>query len=360
MWRLFRGCNARPQIGKFMKLSDFGLNGGSRKTLVVLGAGASRGASFVNDPTEVLPPLDLDFFQQLSRMSSSAEANRLLAFIRQEYGHEVGLSMERFFSEADYTDRFHSELSVDVGPNVRRYRKALEDFFVVLPQMLNLTTIDACEYHAQLANMIHTQDAILSFNYDCLADAALRDNANNRWDPDKGSYGFDVSSGGGGWKKHSAGRPVSKSIRLLKMHGSMNWAKTTAGAIRLVQDLNVVKTLSDSIIPPTWFKDLTKMPYGDVWRAARKEIRTSRILVVIGYSVPSTDLFSKSLFKVEAGSKEKREKLDLLVVVNPDQDARCRFLEIIRDGLESSTRILEYRTFKELHGVLLRNSIRDR
>lgn len=339
-----------------MQLSDFGVSGGIRKTLIVLGAGASRGSSYATDPTDVLPPLDLDFFQQLSRMPTSTESNRLLDFIRREYGHEVGLSMEQFFSEADYTHRFHSDLNVDVGPNVRRYQRALEDFFVVLPAMLNLTTHLPCGFHSIIAGLSHTQDCFLSFNYDCLIDSALRDSAMNRWDPEKQGYGFSISSGASSWRNHTVGRPVSKSIRLLKMHGSMNWSKTTAGNVRLVTDVATVRSLSESIIPPTWFKDLTTFPYAEVWRAARREIRSSRILVVIGYSVPQTDLFSKSLFKVEAGSKEKREKLDLLVLVNPDANARRRFLDVIRGGLETSTRILEYQTLAELCDVFIRNS----
>ena len=339
-----------------MNLSHFGQVGSSRKTLVVMGAGASRGASFVTDPSKVLPPLDRDFFQQLARMDSSAESSRLLEFVRREYGHEVGLSMEQFFSEADYTDRFHQELNIDPGPSVRRYRKALDDFLRVLPEMLNKTTSAACEYHNRLASLLHAQDCVISFNYDCLLDRALRDNAGNRWDPEKNGYGFDVSSGGGAWKKHSVGHPVKSSTRLLKMHGSLNWSLTAAGDARLVRDTGTVSSLQKSIIPPTWFKDLTTFPFGDIWKTARKEIRTSRIMVVVGYSVPPTDLFSKSLFKVEAGSKGKRERLDLLVLVNKDGKARGRFLDLVREGIEPSTRILEYSTFKELNRLLERNS----
>ena len=335
-----------------MNLSDFGFDGGARKTLLVLGAGASRGASFAIDPTSILPPLDLDFFQQISRMSSSESAARLLTFIRSEYGHEVGLSMEQFFSEADYTDRFHNELNVDPGPNIRRYKKALDDFFHVLPQMLQMATSDRCEYHAKLAESLHARDCIISFNYDCLIDRALCDNSDIRWDPDKNAYGFELASGGSSWRKHSIGRPVKTPIRLLKLHGSHNWSKNADGGIRLVADTKPVDSLSGSIIPPTWFKDLTTHPYGEIWKGARREIRTSRIMVVIGYSVPPTDLFSKSLFKAEAGSKEKREKLELLVLVNPDTDARKRFIDIIRGGIENSTRILEYESLKELNTLL--------
>ncbi len=195
----------------------------------------------------------------------------------------------------------------------------------------------------------------MTFNYDCTIDHALRDHANIRWDPDKQGYGFEVS-GGNYWKRHSRGRPPKKSIRLLKMHGSMNWLRDGNGTVSLRESTSGVDSLEGSIIPPTWFKDLTTFPFGDVWKAARKEVRTSRVMLVIGYSVPQTDLFSRSLFKVEAGSKEKPEKLDLLVLVNPDQRSRQLFIELIRDGLEPSTRILEYRTLEEIDTVLTRNT----
>src|SRR5665647_2228593 len=115
-----------------MDMRDFGLRGPRRKTLVVLGAGASRGARFVTGHVGVLPALDADFFQQMSRLRESEAAGRLLGFVRSEYGHEAGLSMEQFFSEADYTDRFHSELKVDPGPKIKRYRSALQDFYIVV------------------------------------------------------------------------------------------------------------------------------------------------------------------------------------------------------------------------------------
>jgi hypothetical protein len=80
-------------------------------------------------------------------------------------------------------------------------------------------------------------------------------------------------------------------------------------------------------------------------------------MIVIGYSVPPTDLFSRSLFKVEAGSKAKRERLDLAVLVNPDKDARRRFLNLIRGGIESTTTVLEYEKLEELSRVLKRHGV---
>jgi hypothetical protein len=155
-------------------LAHLGVSGGRRKALIVLGAGASRGASFAADPTSVLPPLDADFFQQLSRMRQTDESRRLLRFVREEFGSEVGLSMEEFFSQADYTDRFHSELNVDPGPHVRKYAAALEDFMVLLPRVLHASIgHHVCSHHAQLARALRAADCVITYNYDCIMDRAL-------------------------------------------------------------------------------------------------------------------------------------------------------------------------------------------
>jgi hypothetical protein len=342
--------------------TDFGLNGygdtgGRRKTLVVLGAGATRGAQFVTEGNgEPLPPLDKDFFEQVSKMdwhdNISDDAEQLLEFARDEFGVETNLSMEEFFAEVEYTDRFHRDFNVDRGPLVKRYKKALNKFMRVLPKLLIQTTSDrTCKYHETLASKLHTQDCIISFNYDTVIDKALRDNSMKRWDPDKKGYGFEVDEGGSEWRDHSEGKAVKNSIRLLKLHGSINW-NISNERVSLVENEKSVKDISGSIIPPTWFKNLEESPFQNIWKKARKEIRTARALVVVGYSVPDTDLFSRSLFKVEAGSKDKREKLDLLVAVNPSPKDRQKFIDMIRGGLESSTRIIELTSMRELSKLL--------
>lgn len=308
----------------------------------------------------MLPPLDLDFFQQLSRMPFSShiqkDAERLLSFTREQFGSEVGLSMEQFLSEVEYTDRFHQEFNVDRGPIVKRYEKALGHFLAVLPEMFKRVCNEPCYYHDLMAGALHTQDCVISFNYDCVMDDALKRNAFKRWDPQKEAYGFTPSDGTDAWRDHSEGRIVKNTIQLLKLHGSMNWNRKADEDIALEPDLQQVENLEGSIIPPTWFKNLGRYPFTNIWKEARKEVRASRILVVIGYSVPETDLFSKSLLKVEAGSKAKREKLDLLVLVNPDRDARHRFVELINGGVEPKTKILEYRNLEELCTLLDNNT----
>jgi hypothetical protein len=334
-------------------MADFGLRGSRRKTLLVLGAGASRGAEFVTGQVGVLPALDADFFQQMSRLSESEAAARLLSFVRSEYGHEAGLSMEHFFSEADYTDRFHTVLKIGPGPKIKRYQSALRDFYIVVGEVFGPPTNRPCKYHRALAERLHVTDTVLTFNYDCVIDSSLRDVAGRRWDPEKGAYGFVPVSGSDEWRVHKGkGRPSKGSIELLKMHGSVNW-RIDDGCVALVgPEPAVNESLEGSVIPPTWFKDLTAPPFDSIWRKARIAVRSARIIVVVGYSVPPTDLFSRSLFKVEAGSKLREEKLDLLVVVNPDARARRDFVELVSGGLEPHTRILELPLLSDLAELL--------
>ncbi len=334
-----------------MDLSRWG--GGRRKTLVILGAGASYGASFSEDSLGARPPLDAGFFSELQKASENDDVGKLLAFVREEFGSELGLSMEEFFSEAEYTDRFHDELNVDPGPKIKRYRRALTLFYESLPRLFREAIgMQTCRYHGALARALYTDDVIMSFNYDCLIDSALRDNAGGRWDPAKLGYGFEVSSGAPSWAApRGRGAPAQSSITLLKPHGSLNW-RIEGTRVRLERNPYSIDTSDGRIIPPTWFKRLTDEPFASTWKRARLEVRKCRAIVVVGYSVPVTDLFSRALFKSEAGSKIKREKLDFVILVNPDHEARKRFAALIRGGIEPTTRIIEYESFKDLATAL--------
>src|SRR5690348_8803431 len=71
-----------------MLLRKVGLSRAVRST-VILGAGASRGASFANASRQVLPPLDADFFEQAQRIDEnefSGAGREVIDFVRDEYG----------------------------------------------------------------------------------------------------------------------------------------------------------------------------------------------------------------------------------------------------------------------------------
>jgi hypothetical protein len=72
----------------------------------VLGAGATRGASFVGSgQNPCLPPLDADFFQQLQRIESAKHAatiERTLRDLDELFGHTHGLTLETASRVHDY------------------------------------------------------------------------------------------------------------------------------------------------------------------------------------------------------------------------------------------------------------------
>jgi len=330
-----------------MRLQEFNGVAAARTTVVILGAGASRGASFV--PTSRLaPPVDADFFTQLAKLPLSEAGARLIEFVREEYGYELGLSMERFFSDADYTTRFHSELKVDRGPRIRRYERALGDFYLAAGEILSQTTAQDCEFHKLIAKRVQVGDTILSFNYDTIMDRALKDSAGNRWNPNSG-YAFAPEGGVEKWRTITPGQPPKGSIELLKLHGSLNWRKISEARFSLIQREVADRSLKGVIVPPTWFKKLDAYPFRDIWKRARLRLRKARALITIGYSVPPTDTYSQALLKVEVGAESA---LDVLAVANPDRGARARFVDLVRNGLGPKTHLLEFERLSDLTAAL--------
>jgi hypothetical protein len=335
-----------------MNLSAFGLTGVRRKALVVLGAGASRGASFVKYQVGAKPPLDRDFFQQLSWLSGCRAGADLIEFARQKYGDELELSMETFFSETEYTAKFLSDIRVDRGRPAQQYNKALDNFYAALAALLNHSASGQCQYHDKLALALRAGDSVLSFNYDCIMDNALRVGGGSRWDPSRG-YGFEVLEGAEYWRPGAVrGRKTATPIQLLKMHGSVNWDIRNDGVHLERRDI-AAKDLRGRVIAPTLNKVLAEKPFSDVWKCARRAVRGARAIVAIGYSVPQADFFARSLFKEETASRHEKEKIEILVLANPDGESRRRFYHLIRAGMKPAAPVIEFDSLNMLADTLL-------
>lgn len=323
-----------------------------RKTLVVLGAGASRGASFVRDDRyEARPPLDSDFFSEMQRIKQASDVKEdvdgLLRFVRKEFGFNLTLSMEHFFSHVEAADRFHEEVKIDSGPKIRSYRQALQKFHRSLPILFKRAIgNNNCEYHERLVSRLLPEDVILSFNYDCLIDAALYKHPKKLWNPAEG-YGFTAQvNAKSSHAKMGRIRSPKKSITLLKPHGSLNWDGVPAGQVSLTANPYNIKTAEGRIIPPTWFKSVKEYPYEDVWKRTRREIRECRALIVIGYSIPPTDLFSRLLFRIDVNS------IEFLVIANPIFSDRQKFIDLIDGNTKANLRVVEFDNLEKLANSL--------
>jgi hypothetical protein len=316
-----------------------------RKTLVVLGAGASRGASFARGLLP--PPVDRDFFQilQMSKTGRTDDARSLLEHVREAYGPALNIGMETVFSNLDAAKTFAQEVKIDPGPTVSWPEKMIDTFRRVLPQLLGETIGESeCEHHLALAHQLKTIDNVISLNYDCLIDRALCKAAGSRFAADRGGYGVEVASGGASWRGTAKGRAPQGSITLLKLHGSLNWA---GNASPLPLRTEIYDEVPEGVIqPPLTNKPVTAEPFRTVWREARRSVRSARRLILVGYSMPIADGLVRSLLWTDLTSN-----LAEVIVAEPDAETRARHVEFFT-RLADRPKVFVFSSFAELAAVL--------
>jgi hypothetical protein len=343
----------------------------SSSTVIVLGAGATRGASFVdplNNPC--LPPLDTDFFTQLQRIGNPKHKTLIddvLADAHELFGVNFKLSLETMFTTIEQTIRM-----VKATKESREWKTAaLEKKRARLMQALGAVLEESllrrengrvtrnhqdCEYHKKLVEGLQAEDAILTFNYDCLIDHTLRVSGSEKWNPRYG-YGFDLGQrgrllqGDEPWQPSSPARK-RETIRLYKLHGSLHF-QVTERVVKGKDEAHVLLkerpytkqhgTIKFTIIPPEWNKQYDRGAFARIWRSASAAIHNAENLVFVGYSLPSTDMHSTVLFRTSVKSRG----LKSLVVVNPDPEARRRTRDVVQRGISKSTRVLSFDSFRD-------------
>src|SRR5437762_2716971 len=101
-----QGIELHPQVGPD---EVFLLWRAVAGTVLLLGAGASRGAVFPNGvPHECLPPLNADFFTQLQRITEdkhSTSVRRVVKDLVQLHGSNFSLTLEDYFTELEFLSR---------------------------------------------------------------------------------------------------------------------------------------------------------------------------------------------------------------------------------------------------------------
>ncbi len=311
---------------------------------MILGAGASRGASFCAPGQQVLPPLDADFFrlaQHLNEDEYNRYAKPVLEFLRDEYGAKNLPTLETVFTQLEGFERFLRQFSTRRGRRTSRYQKQLGYLQDLIPAVFRAAFEGmTCDWHDRIAKALRSGDAVVSFNYDTLIDHSLTRWARGIWDGSCG-YSFDVDRGAAAWTAPSTPGPFPHEyLRLLKPHGSLHWSnvKEEEETLDLRSEAYAQRAAKTNVIPPTWDKTvLGKWPWKAVWEESSRYLQQVRCLIVIGYSVPPTDLMSQALIK----SSLSNAGLRLLLVVNPDPEARGRVIDLARAAIKPKTRVIE-------------------
>lgn len=187
--------------------------------------------------------------------------------------------------------------------------------------------------HIQLVkNLVKCQELkdtiFLSSNYDILIDNALI----SVFPEYTLDYGVDFSNFDepyindiGQWK-----RPRKDAIKLLKIHGSLNWLYCpTCNSLTLTpKEKRVIKLLTDFssckckacdsvivpiIVPPTYFKDMSNVFLGNIWHKAEYYLRQVEHIIFCGYSFPDADIHIKYLLKrIQTNRKMKNLKVSVI------------------------------------------------
>lgn len=341
--------------------------------VVVLGAGATRGAEFVvrPDPDTLpplcLPPLNADFFTQLQRITTPRHKETVQSVIRDIldiYGANFSLTLEQYFTQLEAmltTAREARKLpeAFTVARLTARRTRLLDALSAVMEESADVAKHNSparqypCSYHRALVQVLQPQDTIISFNYDCVIDHALRESGEGKWSAQFG-YTFPNASRVEGYRPWNARRaPTTQngSINLLKLHGSLNWYPFPEGdkdPIRLRE--RPYKQRGQKlyeIVPPEYVKTAGSGPiYKRMWANAELALRRAEILVFVGFSFTPTDLDVEALFRLALASG--RKTLQRVVVANPSKEHRERIRSILAPSLKDGSLLTQFDDFRAL------------
>jgi hypothetical protein len=106
------------------------------------------------------------------------------------------------------------------------------------------------------------------------------------------------------------------------------------------------------IVPPVWNKAVGSDPVlTEIWKKGRQSLIDCKVMIVVGYSVPETDLLSQSLLRVTA--TERHKKLTHLIVVNPNSGCRHKLVDMLKNALNARSVVIEMNTLKEFKSQLI-------
>jgi hypothetical protein len=270
------------------------------------------------------------------------------------FGPNFSLTMEEYFTQLEsMATMSRIAPSKDRTFSPAEIREKRDRLMSALAAVLEVSTdvskkaSDVCSHHTAIVDRMDPQDTIISFNYDCVVDHALRRTGVGKWSAQYG-YCFPTPSRVEGYERWSADDPpagANKTINLLKLHGSLNWQLPSGEgaeteAIRLKQRLYEQRgTPRFTIIPPEFVKNIAADPnFEALWRNAERAIRGAKVIALVGFSFTPTDLHVESLFRIALA----KSSLKTLVIANPSQADRRRIRSVFARPLERGCVVRQY------------------
>ncbi len=190
-------------------------------------------------------------------------------------------------------------------------------------------------HHSFIAGVLKRDKEVptfISLNYDIVLDKALRGAGYTL------EYGF--------YGRHGDHLASGQKIPLYKLHGSLNWSFCPLCGEISEHEEKVAHLLFDSsnniicpycgggnsqaiIIAPTLYKSYKISRLQNIWDGAVGAISGSDRLIVIGYSLETSDTSIIATIKRALNAPDKKREI---VVVNPNEFACNRYRQIFGEG----------------------------
>jgi hypothetical protein len=333
------------------------------ETVYIFGAGATRGA--LSGPnSRLVPPVDIDFFDianHLEGHSTPELAKRVLEFVWRLYGRTAGISLERYYRDIETREAIQRFAKPPNQPmNWLKRRSDLEE--LIRRVMLQTTgyikneisRTTSSKLHRDILFRLRAGDTLITFNYDLVIEEALF--GTGFWTPRDG-YGLLAAGVRSPWAIRwfkNPETPAESKILLLKLHGSLNWAPGNRIKIKklplVIRKRNSGGPARENvlILPPGWNKKIYTRPFSALWAKARNKLEHCSRLVIIGYSMPETDLLAQALFSELIRSRNGRgEFLRELHLADPSMGIKERFTELFTPALGPRGSVFKYSGIEE-------------
>jgi hypothetical protein len=340
--------------------------------VIIFGAGASRGG--LDGASGAPPPVDKDFFDianQLSGHGTPKLAKKVLNDVWQLYRRTNGVGLETYYRDLE-TRAIIGEFAKTANQpkDWRRRQKELEE--LIRRVFVHTTVHDTrastvkpkkSQIHKNILAKLKDKDTVITFNYDLIIEESF--SSAKLWNPVDG-YKVKTYGKTQGWTKrwleerHYESGAKSK-IRLLKLHGSLNWELYPTGtAIKLKPRPYLVSTRSGKIrfekiliLAPGWKKEINRNPYRQFWRTARLQLEKCGSLIILGYSLPETDLLAQSLLAEVVRTRAARNSfLKQLHLADRDESVKERFIKLFTPALGPHGKVFKYQDVEEFNRTL--------
>ncbi len=337
-----------------------------QKICLIIGAGCTV-ADASNSSIKNRPPLDNNFFSIASTTNAQA-VNRIKLYAEENYGLNILApeydSLEKIMAKI-YTDVFSPYLK-DKASEV--FRELIRLFNRRLADTTNKLSATRGRYlYRIIRDFLNTGVApanitIITFNQDIQIEKILNKLEQTEIYKAKGKifdfpscYSIDFSSITAprqGKELFAKGDAKPGGIKLLKLHGSLNWYSihkstniSAKAMFRANRSINVTRrhTIDPQmrhtgssrsqqtlpvIVPPVAHKSaILHDNIRPLWRQAEKTLKNADEIVIFGYSCPTMDFESSNLIQRAMRNNSKYENI---WVIDPDPNVLIRYIDLIK------------------------------